>query len=318
MNIVPISFEVCWCAWNEPAGEDISQHSLTNCFLSDYQSNVEELSKTGRTLEGEADFRDHGTASECRASRSASLGVVWKYQASSENDLGFSLYWELQVICPYLPYLFVWLFLFYINWFDKYAEGPTCHKISIRVADMMFQVILCGNIYIYIQKRNGIHCIYISMHKWCRPPLYTWWRWSAGESCFQNPKTLHAVQVRFYYFAFFAQQRSERCWHASCFSRRFDTSLLGSWMCMAKFILVLAPGPFWSSQGALSSHHPLLHDMDINIYIFIYIWIYIYIHMYMNIYTHNLRLCFQVRKPSRYFGCLVGFNQTWEEFEKWM
>lgn len=40
--------------------------------------------------------------------------------------------------------------------------------------------------------------------------------------------------------------------------------------------------------------------------------------MYMNIYTHNLRLCFQVRKPSRYFGCLVGFNQTWEEFEKWM
>lgn len=120
---------------------------LTNCFLIDYPLNVEELSKTGRTLEGEADFRDHGTASECRASRSASLGVVWNYQASSENDLGFSLYWEVQVICPYLPYLFVWLFLFYISWFDKYAEGPTCHKISIRVADMMFQVILCGNIF---------------------------------------------------------------------------------------------------------------------------------------------------------------------------
>lgn len=52
-------------------------HSLTNCFLKEKnQSNVEELSKTGRTLEGEADFRDHGTASECRASRSASLGVV--------------------------------------------------------------------------------------------------------------------------------------------------------------------------------------------------------------------------------------------------
>ena len=122
------------------------------------------------------------------------------------------------------------------------------------------------------------------MHKWCRPPLYTWWRWSAGESCFQNPKTLHAVQVRFYYFAFFAQQRSERCWHASCFSRRFDTSLLGSWMCMAKFILVLAPGPFWSSQGALSSHHPLLHDMDINIYIYIYLYMNIYICIW--IYTH--------------------------------
>lgn len=164
MNIVPISFEVCWCAWNEPAGEDNSQHSLTNCFLSDYQSNVEELSKTGRTLEGEADFRDHGTASECRASRSASLGVVWKYQASSENDLGFSLYWELQVICPYLPYLFVWLFLFYINWFDKYAEGPTCHKISIRVADMMFQVILCGNIYIYIYSKKKRHSLYIHFH----------------------------------------------------------------------------------------------------------------------------------------------------------
>ena len=33
---------------------------------------------------------------------------------------------------------------------------------------------------------------------------------------------------------------------------------------MAKFILILAPGPFWSSQRALSSHHPLLHDMDIS------------------------------------------------------
>ena len=50
----------------------------------------------------------------------------------------------------------------------------------------------------------------------------------------------------------------------ACFSRRFDTSLLGSWMFMAKFILILAPGPFWFSQRALSSHHPLLHDMDIS------------------------------------------------------
>ena len=54
---------------------------------------------------------------------------------------------------------------------------------------------------------------------------------------------------------------------------------------MAKFILVLAPGPFWSSQGALSSHHPLLHDMDINIYIYIYLYMNIYIYVYEYIHT---------------------------------